>query len=204
MLAANEDIRHASLAREILQRSLDIGAIIYSRRQLSSLARQQLAARTDLVQLHNVEIGFQARQQLLRRLAVGAVRLAEHRCADTHTHALLAGGNRGTVGKGDKPTACSSMMPCALAVASVMAGRAKRWRRKEMLGVGGRFAREAAGGWMVVVMDELLELLIFESEGRAGYLYLELGRARRNGVMHAVSLSLRNPYYVIQFNSSLD
>lgn len=62
MLLVDEDVGHGALARDLLQRSLDLGSV------------------GDLVQLERVVLGASAVKQALGGLAVRAVGLGEDSC----------------------------------------------------------------------------------------------------------------------------
>jgi len=85
MLLPNEDVRHRRLARQVAERGLDRGAVI------------------DLIQLNRIKLGAALTQQLLRRLAVRAVALAEHRDGVLVDDALHLGLGRRHAGWGQGP-----------------------------------------------------------------------------------------------------
>jgi len=87
MLLGDEDVRHGSLARYLLERILEGAAVVCRGHEQSNVSKGYsalatesflgLLLHTDFVQLHEEELGMFVLEQLFRGSAVRAVALAE-------------------------------------------------------------------------------------------------------------------------------
>lgn len=132
MLLVDIDVWNGGLTVDLLQSSLDGSTIIYYHVNFY-LSILIWSKHTNLIKLDGVELGVQFVQQLLSRIAIWAIGLAEYR------YVMMLGICRTKGSSGYVPTGYSSMMLCALVFAADMAAgltevQVKNRRRNEMVG----------------------------------------------------------------------